>query len=146
MLVKGTGLRMSVGRPTLGYLGLTHSQTIKEIIPDGLGLLLEKLDIFEDLRLDCDFLLESHRIFTQEIKLDDIGWCQRDVFISKRTATDGIGFILALFVTRSQGQSIDKVHGGRSLPVRHDFGMQRILVVLSDRVDVFLVDQRESRV
>jgi hypothetical protein len=66
------------------------------------------------------------------------------VLDSKRTATDGVGLVLALFVSSSESESVDEVHGGRSLTGGGDFGVELFHVVFSDGDDVFLEGGREG--
>lgn len=60
------------------------------------------------------------------------------MFVSQRTTTNSIRFVFTLFIARSQSQTIDKVQGGGTLSVSHDFGFEIGSVVFSDLVDMFL--------
>jgi hypothetical protein len=107
VLVQETSLQVSSSPSSV--IWTDYVQSIKQVISDSLWLLLEQLDILEYLRIDRYFLLESHRVFTQEIEFDDIGWLEGNVFELQRTTTIGIGFIFSLFVSGSKSQTIDKV-------------------------------------
>ena len=70
------------------------------------------------------------------------------MFESEGTAADGIGLFFSLFVSGSEGQAIDEVHGRRSLSISHDLALELGRVILSDDVDVLLKDvgRRAGRV
>ena len=63
-----------------------------------------------------------------------------DVFASQRTAADSVRFVFALLITSTKRELVDEVHGGRALPVCGDFRPQLVGVVLSDSVDVTLLN------
>jgi hypothetical protein len=121
----------------VGY-SFTHTQTVEKVIALGLGVLLEQLDVLEHLGVDVDFLVETHRVLTQEIEHNLGGGLERYVLVAQRTTTNSIRLVFSLFVTRTESKTIDKVQSGRSLAVRHDLGFEVLGVVSADHVDVFL--------
>jgi hypothetical protein len=119
---------------------LTHGQAVEQVVLRRLGVSLEDLDILEHLRVDLDFLLIHDTILTQKPQLDCARRNQGDVFESEGTTTDGIGLFLSLFISRSERQTIDQVHGRRSLSVGHDLALQLGRIVFSDDIDILLDD------
>lgn len=116
----------------------THGQSIEQVVLGRLGLGLEDLDVFEDLRIDLDLLLVHDTVLTQESQLDRRGRDQGDMLKPERTTTDGIGLFLSLFVSRSERQAVDQVHGCRSLSIGHDLALQVGRVIFADDIDVLL--------
>jgi hypothetical protein len=115
----------------------THVETVKDVIPFRL-VVFENLDILEHLLVHLDFLVEPHRVLTQEIKDDPVRRLERDVLVSQGTTADRVRLVLALLVTRTKRKLVDEVQRSRTLSVRHDLGLEVLGVVLPDPVDVFL--------
>ena len=61
----------------------TYGQAIKQIVPFRFRVRLEDFDVLEDLRVDLDFLVKSHRVFAQKVENDHVGRFQRDVLVSQ---------------------------------------------------------------
>jgi hypothetical protein len=118
--------------------GQAHIQSVKEIVTLGLRFCLEDFDILEHLRIDLDLLVESHRVFTQEVKDDLVGRFESDVFVSQGTTTDSIRLVFSLLVSCSEGESVYEVKSGGSLSLCGDLRLEVLGVDFSDLVDVFL--------
>lgn len=114
----------------------THIQTVEEVVALGLRVRLEELDILEHLGFDFHFLVEAHRVFTQEVEDNCRGWPQSDVLVSQRATTHCIRFILALFITRTKRQTVDKVQRSGTLTISHHLGLEILRVVATNLVDV----------
>lgn len=101
--------------------GKTHRKSIEKEISDSFGFLLEDLDVLEDLFVDLDFVDVPDRIFTEEIERDLVRRREGDVFETKGTTSDRVGFVFSLFVSGTKSESIDEVDGSRTLASRHFF-------------------------
>ena len=84
------------------FVETRRSQSVEDVVSCGLGLLLEKFEVLEDLRVDLDFVVETNTVFTQEIEYDSLRGLQSDMLELQRAATDRVGFILSLLVTSTE--------------------------------------------
>lgn len=116
----------------------THRDTVKQGVAFALAIALEDTNILENLRVDFDDIIISNRVFAQEIKYEPTGRLEHNVFIAQRATADGIRLVFALFVTRSEGQTIDKVHGSRALSVCAHFILEVSGIVVSNAINVIL--------
>jgi hypothetical protein len=116
----------------------THCQSVEQIVTLRLRFSLENLDVLEDLRVDLNFLVESHGIFTQKVENNLVWRFQSNVFVSQRAATDRIRLVFSFFVTRTESKSINEVQSGSSLSVGGYLGFEVNVVILADFVDVVL--------
>jgi hypothetical protein len=103
-----------------GQVAFTHRETVEQIIALALRFRFEDLDVFEDLRVYLDLLMEPHRVFTQEIEDDFVGRLERDMLVPQGTTSDGVRLVLALLVARSEGETVDEVQCRCALTVRSD--------------------------
>ena len=87
-------------------------------------ILLEYAHVLEDLLVDLDTVVVPDGVFAQEVEGDVIFAfvvLERDVLATQRTTADGVRLVLALLVTRTKCESVNKVHGRGALSVSHEF-------------------------
>lgn len=114
-----------------------YVDAIKQVVTFFL-IILEQANVFEHLWLNGNAVVIPNRVFTEEIKDNEIGSLQRDMFAAQRATTDRICFIFPFLVTRTKSQSIDEIHCGRPLSVGHNFTLQVGLIICADSGDVIL--------
>ena len=127
-----------------GYIGYTHSETVKYFISWPLGGFLEYSKVLENLRIDRNLVVEANAVFAEEIKNHSIRRFKFDVLKFERTATDSIGFVVSLFIPSTKREFVDEVHGSGSLAISRLFGFHVPFVVFADGVNVFLRCQPEE--
>ena len=120
------------------FVETRRSQSVEDVVSCGLGLLLEKFEVLEDLRVDLDFVVETNTVFTQEIEYDSLRGLQSDMLELQRAATDRVGFILSLLVTSTECKLIDEVNSSSTLAVSHHLRIEIFSVVLPNAIDVLL--------
>lgn len=114
-----------------------YVDTIEQVVTFFL-IILEQANIFEHLWLNGNAIVVPNRVFTEEIKDNEIGSLQRDMFAAQRATADCICFIFPFLVTCTKSQSIDEIHGGRPLSVSHDLTLQFGLIICADSCDMIL--------
>ena len=114
-----------------------YVDTIKQVVAFFL-VVLKQADVFEHLWLNGNAVIVPDRVFTEEIKDNEIGSLKRDMFAAQRATADRICFIFPLFITRTKSQSIDEIHGSRPLSVSHDLALQVGLIICTDSRDITL--------
>lgn len=87
-----------------------YVDTVEEHVSFTFGWSFEDFEVFEDLWVYFDGIQVSNGILSKKVKGDFIGGFKCNVFVAERTTADCIGFIFALFISRSQGKYIDEVH------------------------------------
>lgn len=60
------------------------------------------------------------------------------MLVTKGAASDGIGLVLALLVSVTEGETVDEVDGGRALTDGRLLVLEVVGVVAADLVDVLL--------
>lgn len=123
----------------------THVDTIEQFI---LGVLavLEDADVLVHLLVDRDLVVVPDRVFAQEVEHELVGRLERDVLAAQRATADGIRFVVALLVASSKREFVNEVHRCRTLTFTHVLVPQRIVVVVSDLVYIFLKTIKQSNV
>jgi hypothetical protein len=116
----------------------THAETVEEKVTNSLGVLLKDLQVLEDLLVDLDLVVEPNRVLTEEIESDLVRRSEGDVLVTKRATSDRVGFVVALFVTVTESETVDEVDRSRALTGRHLLRLEVGGVVGANAVDVLL--------
>ena len=78
-----------------------YIDTIEHVVTFFL-IILEQANVFEHLGLNGNAIVVPDRVFTEEIKDNEIGSLQRDMFATQRATADRIRFIFTLLVARTK--------------------------------------------
>jgi hypothetical protein len=115
----------------------THVDTVEQAVVVGF-VFFEDSNVLEHLGVDGNTVIISNGVFAKEIENNEVRCFQGDVLTTKGAATDGVGFVFTLLITSTKGESIDEIHGCRTLSVSHDFTFEIVSVLQSNSFDVFL--------
>lgn len=116
---------------------VTHVYAVKEWITFN-DILLEQSDILEDLLVDLYSVVVANGIFTQEVENEVVGRLAGDMLVAQRATADSIRFVIALFITSSQCETVDEIHRGGTLSLQHNLVPEVGCVIGTDAIDVFL--------
>ena len=117
---------------------MIYLEAIKEFISLLGGLALKETNVLENLLVDLHVLLEPDRIFTQKVKMHDVGLLQCDVLISEGAAAHSIGLVLTLLISGSECKSINQVHGRGTLTNKHLLVLEICHISTTDSLNLSL--------
>ncbi|KAH0357030.1 DNA topoisomerase 1, partial [Aureobasidium melanogenum] len=81
---------------------------------------------------------EALPLSRRRFEYDLVRWLESYVLELQRAATNSVSFVIALLVTSTKRELIDKVDGSCALTVSHQLGLEFALIVLANSVDMLL--------
>lgn len=87
-------------------LQYTHAESVKDFVAL-LLVLLENPQVFKDLGIDMDFIIESYAVLTEKVEDYSVRGLHGNVLELQGTTTDGISLVFSFFITSAKGKFVD---------------------------------------
>src|ERR1700733_3456968 len=99
---------------------LSSIETVENVVTISLWGLLEDFQIFENLWIDRNLIIETNTILSKEVEDHSIRRLECDVFVLQRATTNGFSLVLCVFlVSSTQRELVDQIDCRSSLSISH---------------------------